>query len=107
MSSYKGLYEASVVTVDKNGEPIFPYFDQGILKNYIFDFLSKNLDRYATNYTLNVDFYKDDGISECSSSELARNVKLSLKANINFLFKYSKQQSFSIKDAKSLWMISY
>lgn len=102
MSSYKGLYEASVVTVDKNGEPIFPYFDQGILKNYIFDFLSKNLDRYATNYTLNVDFYKDDGISECSSSELARNVKLSLKANINFLFKYSKQQSFSIKDAKSL-----
>lgn len=102
LSSYKGLYEASVVTVDKDGEPIFPYFDQGILRNYVYEYVSKNLDRYATNYTLNVDFYLEDGTSECTSSDLARNVKLSLKANINFLFKYSKQQSFSIKDADLL-----
>ena len=102
VSSYKGLYEASVVTVDKNGEPIYPYFDQGTLRNYIYEFISKNLDRYATNYSLDIEFYKEDGVSECLSNDLARNVKLSLKANINFLFKYSKQQSFSIKDAESL-----
>lgn len=102
VSPYKGLYEASVVTVDKNGEPIYPYFDQGTLRNYIYEFISKKLDRYATNYLLGIEFYKEDGVSECLSNDLARNVKLSLKANINFLFKYSKQQSFSIKDAESL-----
>lgn len=102
VSSYKGLYEASVVTVDKNGEPIYPYFDQGTLRNYIYEFISKKLDRYATNYSLDIEFYKEDGVSECLSNDFARNVKLSLKANINFLFKYTKQQSFSIKDAESL-----
>lgn len=107
LSSYKGIYEASIITVDKNGDPTYPYFDQGTLRNYVYEFIGKNLDRYTTNYTLDVTFYKQDGVNKCSTSDLARNVKIALNADINVFYKYSKQQSFSIKDSETLWMINY
>lgn len=102
LSSYKGMYEASVITVGTDGRPIYPYFNQTILKGYIDDYLVKNLNRYTTNYALNVDFYLDDGVTKCDESGYARNIKIGLNAKINFLFKYEKNQTISIKDKNTL-----
>lgn len=96
MSSYKGMFEASLITVDSDGEPVHPYFNQKILREYINGFMCENLNRYTTNYLLNVDFYLLDGSTECSETDYARNVKITLKADINFLYKYDKTQSYTV-----------
>ena len=102
MSSYRGMFEACVVTVGDDGNPIYPYFSQPRLASYISKFIGEKVNRYATNYTLDVVFYLQDGTTKCTSTDLARNVKISLDASINFLFNYSSQKSFSISDRSSL-----
>lgn len=107
MTSYKGMFEASVITVDEKGEPIYPYYSQPALRKYISEYLEPNIKRYTTNYTLSVTFYLDDGISQCGEEDYARCVKLSLSAHINYLFEYNKTQNFAIKDTTVLWMKNY
>lgn len=92
------MYEASVITIDKEGEPIVPYYSQPILKNYVVTYLEKNITRYVTDYDLNVEFFENDGDTVCPNDGFARRVKISLNANINYLFHYNKVQSFSIKE---------
>lgn len=103
LCSYKGLYEASVVTVDNNGEPIYPYFSKNILKEYIEDYLSTSIKRYTKNFEIGYKFYLQDGQTECGEKDYARNIKISINANINYLFTYNKTQSISIKDKNNLW----
>lgn len=105
MNSYKGMYEASVITIDEEGEPITPYYDQTILRNYVTDYLEENIKKCVTDYTLNIDFYKNDE-EKATPEELSRKVKISIDANINFLFHYSKDQTYSIKSRDSLWLIN-
>lgn len=97
MSIYKGDFEASVITVDKNGEPTIPYYSQPTLRKYVADHLENQVRRYTTNYVLDLTFYKDTSNTPCSETEIARKVKLSLKANVNYLFKYEKEKNFLIK----------
>ena len=35
LSAYKGDFEASIITVDKQGNPTFPYYNKSILRNYM------------------------------------------------------------------------
>ena len=98
MSSFKGVYEASVVTVARNGDPIYPYYDQTIFREYVETFIGKNVSKYTTDYTLDITFYLQDGITESGNRELARSAKVSLDAEVNYLFHYSKTQQFTIKD---------
>lgn len=102
LSSYKGLYEASVVTVGDDGEPIFPYFDRSILSSYIHTFIEEKVVRYTTNCQLSYDFYTQDGVTQCGVNDLPRCVKINLKAKINYLFNYDKIQTFSIKDKNNV-----
>lgn len=102
LSSYKGLYEASVVTIGSIGEPIYPYFDQTTLTNYLTEYIQENVGKFTQNYELNVDFYLSDGVTKCGKNAFARNVKINLQAEINFMFSYSKEQSFSIKDKDTI-----
>lgn len=102
LSSYKGMYEASVVTVGRDGEPIYPYFDRPTLREYVHTFIEDRVSYYATNYSLVLDFYKEDGVTKCTTSEPSRCVKINLKADINFLFSYNKTQSFTIKDRTNI-----
>lgn len=102
MTTYKGMFEASVITVDEKGEPIYPYYSQPVLRTYISEYLEPNIKRYTTDYTLSIDFYLDDGVSKCDEKGLARCVKLNLSAHINYLFGYNKTQNFAIKDTTVL-----
>lgn len=103
LSSFKGMYEASVVTINNSGEPIKPYFNQNIVMTYVTNYLEKNLQKYVTGYDLNVKFYYIDGGSECSTStEKARCVKVSLNAKINSLFTYNNEKTYSIKEKQEL-----
>ena len=35
LSMYRGIFEASVVTINDLGEPIYPYFDENVLNHYV------------------------------------------------------------------------
>lgn len=101
------MYEACVITVGEDGEQIYPYFDQHLLGEYIHTFIEEKVTRYATNHVLTYEFYEIDGVTKCGEEDLARCVKLNLKAEINYLFKYDKDQTFSIKEKDNLWTINY
>lgn len=100
MQCYRGMFEASVITVDKNGEPIYPYYSQPVLNSYINNYFELNLKKFVNDYSLSVTYFNDDD-SPCDSEGYARKVKISLDAVINDLFHYSKEQSYSITDKYS------
>lgn len=102
MSSYKGLYEASVVTVGADGEPIFPYFNQQILRSYANEFIGEKVAHFTGNFTLKVNFFQKDGVTECTENDLARSVKINLKADVNFLYKYNCEKCFSISERSNV-----
>lgn len=107
MSMYKGMLEASVVTIDDNGEPIYPYYEKSFITSYVSSYLNKNISKYTKDYTLTLTFYKDDGVTVSTSTDKSRCVKFNLKANINYLFKYDKSQTYSIKSRENLWIQNY
>ena len=49
MSIYKGMLEASVITVDDNGESTVPYYDKEVLSNYVTTYLENNIKNYVKN----------------------------------------------------------
>ena len=101
MSIYKGMLEASVLTIDDGGEPVEPYYNKTRLEQYVHDYLDKNISRYTTDYTITTKYYVKDSDKVCTS--FCRKVKVSLKAKINLLFDYEKSQTFTIRDKDELW----
>lgn len=102
MSSYKGLFETCIATIDEEGDAIYPYFDRELLIEETTKYFETNVGKYTKDYALSIAFYDDDLKAECSYYDYARTVKLSLKANINLLFTYNKEQFFTITDRDAL-----
>ncbi len=98
MSTYKGLYEACAITVGSNGEPVYPYYDQQLLTDYVTEFVAENVGKYVTSYDLSIKFYDINGTKEVGVNDLARTAKVYIKTKINLLFTYEKEQSCSIKE---------
>lgn len=95
MSIYRGIFEASTISVDQNGEPIKPYFDEETLTLYLHQYLSKNLGNYCTDYKIKLYFFNRDDDSICINN-MCRDVEVTLNAKINYLFEYNKTQRFSV-----------
>lgn len=102
MSCFKGVYEASVVTVDRKGEPIYPYFDKKVFTEYVNTFIDQNVGKFTNDYTLTISFFKDDGVTESALVVYPKSVKVSLDAKVNSLFEYSKSQKFTILEKETL-----
>lgn len=100
MSIYKGLLEASLITINSRGEPTFPYFDKTRINNYIVNYLDNNLSKYSTDYEIKTKYLNRDSSTICLSN--CKEVKISIKAKINYLFTYEKAQSFVVRSAEEL-----
>ena len=94
MSAYKGMFEASVVTVDSKGESTTPYFDKTTLTSYVTKYLDKNLSKYVTDYKVTTKLLKQNN-SICALS--CTRVSLTTKAKINTFLTYESTQVFTIK----------
>lgn len=94
LSIYKGMLEASMITVDGNGEPIVPYYDKNILKEYVDGYLNENISKYTKKYEITYNFINKNNELICFSQ--CKKVKITLKAQINYFYNYEKSQSFSI-----------
>ena len=97
-SIYKGMLEASVLTISDNGEPVVPYYNKLKLENYVDEYLKKNLSKYIKNYTVNTKYYNDNSYNVCV--ENCHKASITLKANINAFYKYDKTQTFLIRSAE-------
>ena len=100
MSIYKGMLEASVLTIDDNGEPVEPYYNLTTLDNYVEGYLKDNISRYTSDYTFTTKYLSKKNNSVCTS--FCRRVELTLKAKVNVLFNYEKSQTFTIRDKDEL-----
>ena len=98
MSIYKGMIEASVVTINDQGEPIIPYYSQTTLNSYVDDYLKTNISKYVKEYTLNTLYLEDNLYNVCD--ENCRVVSINLKAKINAFYEYDRTQTFAIRSAE-------
>ena len=92
------MIEASVVTINDQGEPIIPYYSQTTLNSYVDDYLKTNISKYVKEYTLNTLYLEDNLYNVCD--ENCRVVSINLKAKINAFYEYDRTQTFAIRSAE-------
>lgn len=99
LSMYRGVFETSLITVGEDGEPIYPYFSDEILENNIDTYLKRNIRKYTSNYNAEITYLDlhNDGLC---LEEYCSKVKVSLNAEINMFFKYSKSLEFAVKEVE-------
>ena len=95
MSIYKGLFEASVITIDDSGEPTMPYFNKVKVESYVDTYLKDNLSKYSKNYTVDVSY-------PSSKEDAPTRVQIGLTAEINTFYSYQKERVFYIESADNL-----
>lgn len=100
MSIYKGTLEASSITVDENGEPVLPYYDQDSINDYIYSYLNANISKFTKNYEVNIYYYKRDFTEYCVSH--CSNISINLKAKINIFYSYDNTLSFYVSSREEL-----
>ena len=100
MSVYKGMLEASVSSVDIHGNPTIPYYDADKVVEYSNNYLSKNIARYSTDYSIDITYFNKETGLLCEQG--CRKVKINLKAKINYLYTYDKSQIFVVKSGDEL-----
>lgn len=99
MSIYKGMLEASVLTIADDGEPVVPYYNKETVSRYIDNYLEENISKYTKEYTVNTKYYEDDLYTVCESS--CRKLSITLKAKINLFYDYERTQTFAVRSADS------
>lgn len=87
------MLEASVLTIDENGEPVVPYYSKDEVGSYVSTYLEKNIDKYSKSYFVETSFHGNDG-EFCT--DYCREVSIRLYAKINRLFTYDKTQTFLV-----------
>ncbi len=87
------MLEASVLTIDENGEPVVPYYSQDAIRTYVKDYLENNIKKYTKEFTVETAFI-DNEQGYCV--DFCREVSIKLTAKINFLYNYEKTQTFLV-----------
>ena len=97
MSVYKGMLEASVLTISESGEPVIPYYNQSTLETYIDNYLKENISKYTTKYTVKTAYFESNSQNICIN--YCRSVSINLKAKIYLFYDYNKTQTFVVRSA--------
>ena len=92
---YKGVLEASVVTIDVQGNYRTPYFEKTKLKEYVSNYLENNITQFVNHYDASIYYMNKDNDTMCTKRYCDK-VRMSLKADINYFFKFEKAKEFSI-----------
>ena len=100
MSIYKGMLEASVITIADDGEPVIPYYDESKIDTFVIDYLGKYIAKYSTNYVVLTTYYNKDDNKICN--EKCMKVAINLKADISSFYSYDKTQVFTIRNESEL-----
>ncbi len=94
------MLEACVLTINDKGEPIKPYYNKEKVESYVVTYLKKNISRYATDYLLETKYYDENFTKETTS--FIRGISIKLKAKVNVMYNYEKEQRFYIQSRENL-----
>lgn len=95
LTMYKGVFEASVSSLDKNAKDIKPYFNKNKLEEYVTKYLEDNLTKYVTSYQASIYYFNKSDDTLCTS-QYCRAVRITLKTDINYFFHYEKAKNIYI-----------
>ena len=95
LNIYRGVIEASLITVGDDGEPTYPYFDEIALKENLYTYLDENITRYVTHYTTGIYYFDLEDELMCTSHHCS-GVKITLNADINYFFHYENAKSYVV-----------
>ena len=95
MSIYKGMFEACLITIDSNGEPILPYFDKKEIDKYIYNYFNVNLSKFTKNYTVNLEYFNIDKTEYCTN--YCSYISINLNAKINEFFYFNKTKDIKVE----------
>ena len=100
MGIYKGMLEASVFTINDEGEPVLPYYDENRINKYVTNYLDKNISKYSSDYQIITSLEDKDTGELCI--DFCRSLRIELRAKINTFYKYKKSQVFTIYSGEEL-----
>lgn len=101
MSIYKGMLEACLITINDNGEPIFPYFKETQINEYVVNYLDKNISKYTRDFSVETKYLVKDSIDLTCKSK-CRVLKISLNAKIHAFLNYQKDQTFIVRSEEEV-----
>ena len=93
---YRGLFESGIMTIDPDGEPN-PYFDEKSLEKNIKFYLEDNMPNYVTHYTVSFYYFDEESGLVCTNHRCDA-IKISLYAEINYLFRFDKAVNYYISE---------
>lgn len=96
MSIYKGMLEACLITINNSGEPIFPYFNETQIDDYVVNYLDRNISKYSRDYDVNTKYLVKDSPNNICTSKCTV-IEISLNAKINAFLDYQKDQTFIVR----------
>lgn len=97
---YKGLLESCVATIDETGAATTPYFEKNRIRQYVKEYLDENIKEYTTSYVAYFMYFAGD--ERLCLSKYCTTVRITLKADINYLFKFEKARDFKITRSVNL-----
>lgn len=100
-SMYKGVIETSISTIGEGGQAHIPYFDKTLLEKNVSKYLEDNLTRYVTHYQASIYYFDPKNGAICPYPDCYA-VRITLKADINYFFKYEKAKNFYITSTNTL-----
>lgn len=100
LSIYKGMLEASVVTIDGDGEPVFPYYDRRLIKDYVEDYLEENVSKYTKDYDVKFYLWEKERDNLCHLQ--CSKIRIILTAKVNHFIDYKKEQVFVLRSSDEL-----
>ena len=96
LSMHRGVFEASIVSLDSSSSSEQPYFDESLLEGYVVDYLKRNISSYQKDYSVKIAYF-DAKTYEPRNDHHADAVRISIKADINTFYKYEKSRFFTIE----------
>jgi len=95
---YKGAIESTVINYDNQGNKTTPYFYVSKCRLNIVSYFQNNIEKYAKQYYLKVDFYiyKTDIINEQNPTE----VNVILQTNIPYIGTTTLSASYAIVEGE-------
>ena len=95
---YRGMFECALASIDEEGNP-GAHFDEKKVEEYVPAYLEKNMPKEVTSYAVSYYYFDEESGLVCTN-HFCSALKISLKCDINYFFKYEHAMNFYVTEGK-------